>query len=246
MKPMVLEHLSKRFGGLQALQDVGFTVEQGQRRAILGPNGAGKTTLFNVICGEERADTGNIYLFGTDAASLPTYRRTALGMARTYQITSLFPRLTVLQNVVLAAQGLDQVRFKFHRPVFNYEHIMHHAEELLVQWNLWDKNNIPVPDLSYGDQRLVEIVMALASKPKLLLLDEPTAGLSPAETQSVVLAMKDLDTTITVLLIEHDMDVVFEVADSITVLHQGCVLADGPRDDVRQNTEVLRVYLGND
>ena len=246
MKPVAIEHLSKRFGGLQALQDVGFTVEQGERRAILGPNGAGKTTLFNVICGEERADTGNIYLFGTDAASLPTYKRTALGMARTYQITSLFPRLTVLQNVILAAQGLDRVRFKFHRSVSTYSHLMDHAEELLVHWHLWDKHDVPVPDLSYGDQRLVEIVMALASNPKLLLLDEPTAGLSPAETQSVVSAMTSLDTNITVLLIEHDMDAVFEIADSITVLHQGCVLADGPRDAVRQNTEVLRVYLGSD
>lgn len=246
MKPVVVEHLSKRFGGLQALQDVGFGVEEGERRAILGPNGAGKTTLFNVICGEEQADSGKIYLFGTDVVSLPTYKRTALGMARTYQITSLFPRLTVMQNVILAVQGLDRVRFNFHRSISTYPHIVNHAKELLLQWDLWDKHDTPVPDLSYGDQRLVEFVMALAPKPNLLLLDEPTAGLSPAETQSVVSAMRALDKNITVLLIEHDMDVVFEIADTITVLHQGSVLADGPRDNIRQNTDVLRVYLGSD
>ena len=246
MTPVVVEHLSKRFGGLQALQDIGFTVQAGERRAILGPNGAGKTTLFNVICGEEQADSGRIFLFGFNVVSLPTYKRAAFGMARTYQITSLFPRLNVMENVMLAAEGLDWIRFKLHRSISSYSHIVDYAKDLLLEWGLWDKHDAQVPDLSHGDQRLLEFVMALAQKPKLLLLDEPTAGLSPVETQSVVAAMRSLDSNITMLLIEHDMDVVFEIADTITVLHQGQVLADGPRDEVRQNTDVLRVYLGSE
>lgn len=244
MKPLVVEKLSKNFGGLQALDNLSLEIQQGEQRAIIGPNGAGKTTLFNLISGQLSPSSGRIYLFDQDVTTLPPYKRAALRLARTFQITNLFPNLTVMENMLLAVQALDSVKFSLCRPITTYHHILGRAQSLLEERNLWDKRNALIRNLSYGDQRQMEILLALAGEPKLLLLDEPTAGLSAAETQQVVSMIRHLDPSITVLLIEHDMDVVFQVAQHMTVLHQGKLLADGSPEEVRKDLQVMEIYLG--
>ena len=236
--------LTKRFGGVQALNEVSLEVRSGERHVVLGPNGAGKTTLFNVICGEERPTAGSIVLFGRDITRSRPYQRAALGLARTYQVTSLFPTQTVVRNVLLAVQGHDSAKYHLHRPVRKYDRLHERTEAVLDEWGLRDKSNYIVAELSYGDQRLVEIALALAQDPRLLLLDEPTSGLSVDETHRVVTALQGLQTDVTVLLIEHDMDVAFAVAEQVTVLHRGSVIAQGPPEAVRTHPEVLRIYLG--
>lgn len=175
---------------------------------------------------------------------MPPYRRASLGLARTFQITNLFPNLTVLDNVILAIQAQQPVKFALHRPITSYKPLFAKAEELLTRWNLWDKRGVQIRNLSYGDQRQVEILLALAGEPKLMLLDEPTAGLSVAETQTVTSLVRGLDQNITILLIEHDMDVAFELVDHITVLHQGQVLADGSAEEIKTDPRVMDIYLG--
>ncbi len=244
MTALVIEGLCKNFGGLQALHDLSLEVQPGERRAILGPNGAGKTTLFNLIGGQLSPSAGRIFLFGREITPLPPFRRAALGLARTFQITTLFPNLTVQENTLLAVQALDSVRFVLYRPLTSYQHILSQARSLLEQWNLWEKRYTLVRQLSYGEQRQLEILLALAHMPKVLLLDEPTAGLSAAETQQVVTLLQHLEPSITVLLIEHDMAVAFQVAQHITVLHQGRLLADGAPLAIRQDPTVAEIYLG--
>ena len=241
---LVIDRLCKNFGGLQALHDLSLEIQSGERRVILGPNGAGKTTLFNLIGGQLSPSAGRIFLFGQEVTPLPPFRRAALGLARTFQITTLFANLTVLENVLLAVQALDAVRFVLYRPLTSYQHLLSQARNLLEQWNLWEKRHALVRQLSYGEQRQLEILLALAHVPKVLLLDEPTAGLSAAETQQVVAIIQHLDPSITVLLIEHDMDVAFQVAQHITVLHQGRLLADGAPLAIRQDPAVAEIYLG--
>jgi branched-chain amino acid transport system ATP-binding protein len=240
----VIDRLTKNFGGLQALSDLSLEIQAGERRALLGPNGAGKTTLFHLIGGQLTPSAGRIFLFGRDVTKLPAFRRAALGLARTFQITTLFPNLTVLENMLLAVQALDAVRFVLYRPRTSYPHLLRQAQSLLEMWQLWEQRHVPVRQLSYGEQRQLEILLALAPRPKVLLLDEPTAGLSAAETQQVVAMLRQLDPHITVLLIEHDMDVAFQVAQHITVLHQGQLLADGPPAAIRLDRSVAEIYLG--
>jgi branched-chain amino acid transport system ATP-binding protein len=242
--PLVIDRLSKHFGGLQALHDLSLEIQPGERRAIIGPNGAGKTTLFNLIGGQLSPSSGRISLFGREVTKLPPFRRAALGLARTFQITALFPNLTVMENMLLAVQALDSVRFVLYRPLTSYKHLLSKARSLLEQWNLWEKRHALVRQLSYGEQRQLEILLALAAMPKLLLLDEPTAGLSVAETPLVTALIQHLDPSITVLLIEHDMDVAFQVAQHITVLHQGRLLADGSPEVIRKDPTVAEIYLG--
>ncbi len=244
--PMVIERLSKNFGGLQALHDLSLEIQPGERRAILGPNGAGKTTLFNLIGGQLSPSSGRIFLFGREVTKLPPFRRAALGLARTFQITTLFPNLTVMENMLLAVQALDSVRFVLYRTLTSYPHILSKARSLLEQWYLWDRRHALVRQLSYGEQRQLEILLALAHTPRVLLLDEPTAGLSAAETLQVVSMIQHLDPSITVLLIEHDMDVAFQVAQHITVLHHGRLLADGSPETIRKDPTVAEIYLGGE
>jgi branched-chain amino acid transport system ATP-binding protein len=244
MTALVIEQLTKNFGGLQALSALSLEIQSGERRAILGPNGAGKTTLFHLIGGQLSPSAGRIFLFGREVTQLPPFRRAALGLARTFQITTLFPNLTVMENMLLAVQALDAVRFVLYRPLASYTHILSKAQGLLEQWNLWEQRQVLVHQLSYGEQRQLEILLALAHTPRVLLLDEPTAGLSAAETQEVVAIIQHLDPHITILLIEHDMDVAFQVAQHITVLHQGRLLADGSPLAIRQDPTVAEIYLG--
>ncbi|MGH7306947.1 MAG: ABC transporter ATP-binding protein, partial [Candidatus Rokuibacteriota bacterium] len=212
-----LTGLSKEFGGLRAVDGVDLTVGPGERRAIIGPNGAGKTTLFSLISGETQPTNGRILLFGHDVTRYAPHRRAGLGLARTYQITNLFPRLTALENCLLAVQALDPAKFHIHRALSRYPAFFQRARMVLDAVGLADKEREAVRNLSHGEQRQLEIALALAGSPRLLLLDEPTAGLSPAESHAMTALLKELDPAITVLVIEHDMDVAFALTDRITV-----------------------------
>lgn len=244
MTALRLEGVSRAFGGLQAVNNVSFEVEGGARLAIIGPNGAGKTTLFNLISGELLPTAGQIHAFDTEITRLAAHRRTALGLGRTYQLTNLFPRLTVLDNTVLAVQALDATRYIVHKPLRAFAHLYERAHALLQPLGLWDVRDVLVASLSYGEQRALEIAMALGTRPRLLLLDEPTAGLSPAETQTVQQIIRDLPREITILLIEHDMAVVFGICEAIMVLNHGEVVAFGTAEHVAHDARVRQIYLG--
>jgi branched-chain amino acid transport system ATP-binding protein len=243
---LVLEDLTKNFGGLTAVDHVNLEIQARERRVIIGPNGAGKTTLFNLISGQFPPSQGRILHFGKDVTRLPIHQRTAMGIARTFQITNLFPNLTVLQNLCLAAQGLEATKYVMYRPISSYPYLSEKAQKILEEVGLWEKRDILIKNLSHGEQRQIEIAMALIGEPRLLLLDEPTAGLSPAETHSFTDILKKLDPDMTILLIEHDMDVAFEFAENITVLHQGSLIASGKKEDIRANRTVQEIYLGLD
>jgi branched-chain amino acid transport system ATP-binding protein len=239
-----MQAISKNFGGLSAIQGISLEIEEGERRAIIGPNGAGKTTLFHLISGFLFPSSGQISLFGREVTTLQANRRAALGMARTFQVTNLFQKLTLFDNISLGVQAMKWARFCFYRPVRSFREIMHGTESLLKEWDLWEKKDALLKNLSYGEQRQIEVIMALSTKPRLLLLDEPTAGLSPAETASVTSIIKGLPHEITVILIEHDMDVAFEIAEKITVLHFGSILAEGSLEQIKGNPKVTEIYLG--
>jgi branched-chain amino acid transport system ATP-binding protein len=241
---LILENLSKDFGGLRAVDEINLTVDPGERRALIGPNGAGKTTLFNLISGVYPASEGKIIYFEKDVTGLPSYRRAALGIARTYQITNLFPNLTVSENLLMACQALERTKFVMFRPISSYHGLIDRSNNLLKKFDLWGKRNELVKNLSHGDQRQIEVALALAEQPRLLLLDEPAAGLSSAETHALTLLLKKLDPNITILLIEHDMDVAFEFAEKITVLYQGKFLAEGTKEEIKNNPTVQEIYLG--
>ena len=239
-----LSNVGKSFEGLRALEGVSLAVRPGERRALIGPNGAGKTTLFSLISGEQPVSGGSIRLFGRDITRLAPHRRAALGLGRTYQITNLFPRLTALQNCVLAVQALSSVKLHMHRSLERYPDLFERARSALEAVALGPKAGEDVRNLSHGEQRQLEIALALAVSPRLLLLDEPTAGLAPAESHLMTALLKKLDPAITLLVIEHDMDVAFEVTDRITVLHYGRVVADGLAHEVKANPLVQEIYLG--
>lgn len=239
-----LRRLGKNFGGLRAVHDVNLAIYPGDRKAIIGPNGAGKTTLFNLVTGVLPVSSGEILCFGRDVRKWPSHRRTALGMARTFQITSLFPKLTVLDNVLLAVKGLLASKFVMWRTMASYRDVHEKARRLLEDAGYWDRRDVEVRNLSHGEQRQVEIVLALASDPKILLLDEPAAGLSSGESQEMAAFLKRLDPELAILLIEHDMDVVFDFAEHISVLHFGEVVEAGPTERIRRSEKVREIYLG--
>ncbi len=239
-----LNGLSKSFDGLQAVREVTFTVMAGDRKAIIGPNGAGKTTLFNVITGIVPATSGQVLLFGHDVTRWPIHRRIALGMARTFQVTSLFPMLTVLDNVLLAINGSLRSKFVMWRFDSSYRDMYDKAYRLLEQAGFLDRKGAEVQNLSHGEQRQLEIVLGLASDPKILLLDEPAAGLSTGESTEMSNFLMKLDPKLAIILIEHDMDVVFDVASEISVLQFGKVLETGTPQQIRSSAKVQEIYLG--
>jgi branched-chain amino acid transport system ATP-binding protein len=239
-----LDGVSKYFGGLQAVGGVSLAVRPGERRALIGPNGAGKTTLFNLISGSLPVSAGAITLFGRDVTGAPTHRRAAQGLARTFQITNLFADLTVLDNCQLAIQALTRERFAMLRPLAAFRDLHAAALSTLEAVGLGAVGDVPVRNLSHGEQRQLEIALALAGKPRVLLLDEPTAGLSPAESRLMADLLARLDPAITVLMIEHDMDIALELAAQVTVLHYGRVIADGSREEIRADAQVREIYLG--
>jgi branched-chain amino acid transport system ATP-binding protein len=246
MSALIAADLSRNFGGLQALSHVSLTVEVGERRLIIGPNGAGKTTLFNMFSGALEVSSGSITLFGRDVTRLPTYARARMGLARTFQITNLFPRLTVLENVLLALQAADRSAFSLRRRMRDNHTLFYGADALLKKWDLTAIAGKRTREIAYGEQRQIDLMLAIATQPKVLLLDEPTAGLSAAEVVRVVGMIGSLPREITILMIEHDMDVAFELADRITVLHQGCLVVEGDVETIRNHPQVKEIYLGAD
>jgi len=241
-----LNALCKSFGGLQATRDVTLRIMAGDRKAIIGPNGAGKTTLFNLITGIYPVTSGQVLLFGQDVTKWPSHRRTAMGMARTFQVTHLFPKLTVLDNVLLAIEGLRPSKFVMWRFLSSYTDVYDKAYRLLEQAGFFDRKDTEVRNLSHGEQRQLEIVLGLASDPKILLLDEPAAGLSSGESTEMAKFLMKLDPKLAILLIEHDMDVVFDVASQISVLHFGEILETGTPQQIHSSAKVQEIYLGTD
>jgi branched-chain amino acid transport system ATP-binding protein len=237
--------LCKSFGGLRVTTNVNLTVEAGERRLIIGPNGAGKTTLFNLITGEIKPDSGSIELFGRDVTKIASRHRAHLGMARTYQIITLFPRDTIHRNVMLALLGLSPQRWDPFGNLDLQRHLDERAHEALARVGLADIAYRPLSETSYGERRRVEIAMALAQSPKILLLDEPFAGLSVDERRDVQHLLAGIPRDITVVMIEHDMDVALEFAERITVLHFGEVIVEGTRAEVVSHPRTKEVYLGD-
>ncbi|MBI4788091.1 MAG: ABC transporter ATP-binding protein [Chloroflexi bacterium] len=237
-----VEKLHKHFGGLTAVNGVSFSVAPGERRAIIGPNGAGKTTLFNLLSGELPASSGHVYYEGEDITARRPYQRARLGMARTFQRNNLFLGLSVWENVRLAGHPVKGIGLPAFAPAESTRADI--VEESLSRVGLIEQRHAVARHLSYGEQRQLEVAIALATQPKLLLLDEPAAGMSPAETNRLMATLREMPRTLTLLIIEHDMDVVFGLAERVTVLHYGEVIADGKVDQVRNDPRVLEVYLG--
>lgn len=241
---LTVKNLHKWFGGLHAVKGIDLTVKIGERLAIIGPNGAGKTTIFNMICGTIPPSKGKIFIFDQEVTNLTHYKRVYCGLARTFQVTSLFFNLTVLENIILALQGIEKCKYSCWKMVRDNRGLYQRAEELLTMVGLWPLKDKIVANLSYGDQRLIELSLALASKPRIIALDEPTAGLSMAESKTLLKIIKELGADITVLLIEHDMGVAFEVAERIVVLNEGEVITLDTPENVRNNSQVQDIYLG--
>jgi branched-chain amino acid transport system ATP-binding protein len=236
--------LRKRFGGLPAVQDAAMRVMPGERRLIIGPNGAGKTTLFNLVTGDLRADAGSVSLFGTELLRLPAERRAHLGLARTYQILTLFARETLVHNVVLALMGLRRERWQPFAALTGRRALYGAAEAALARVGLADGAGRIVAETSYGERRRLELAMALAQNPKVLMLDEPLAGLSAEERATVQALLAEIPRDITIVMIEHDMDVALAFAERITVLHYGQVIVEGTRAEVVADPRTKEVYLG--
>ena len=235
--------MGRRFGGLIAVDHVTLAISAGERRAILGPNGAGKTTLFNLIAGEYRPTSGRVIFFNQDVTHLPPRKRARRGLTRTYQTALLFLGLSVLDNLFLAVRGVAPNRMSLIRP-HRRDRYLARGRELAGQVGLEGVLDRKVGELSHGEQRQLELGMALAGNPRLLMLDEPAAGLSPAERVKLVQLLQDLHPSITLLLIEHDMEVAFGVAQRVTVMHEGQVIADGTPDEIKNSQTVQDVYLG--
>jgi branched-chain amino acid transport system ATP-binding protein len=241
-----LDGVTKRFGGLVATDAVTFTVEAGEIHALIGPNGAGKTTLINQISGALPAEAGQIHFLGQDVTRLTTHKRVAAGLARSYQITSIFRAFSVLDNVALAVQARSGSSFSFWRPVAAEAALFDHARVILRDVNLEGREGVPAAALSHGEQRALEVGLALATQPKLVLLDEPMAGMGPEESKRMIELIERISARVTVLLVEHDMDAVFRLADRISVLVNGRVIATDVPERIRLNEEVRRAYLGDE
>jgi branched-chain amino acid transport system ATP-binding protein len=237
--------LTKSFGGLRATRSVDLAVKKGERHLLIGPNGAGKTTLFNLIAGDFLADSGTISLLGHDVTRLPTALRVHKGLARTYQILTLFPRDTLLHNVMLSLLGKSQERWKPWGVFGGSGAVRQRALKVLAAVGLSQKAELPLEQTSYGEKRRLEIAMALAQDPQVLLLDEPLAGLSAEERAVILELLQNIPKEITVVMIEHDMDVALAFADAVTLLHYGEVIVSGTRQQVVDDPRTREIYLGN-
>jgi len=243
---LTLSSVTKSFGGVQAVRDVSLNVAYGERHLIIGTNGAGKSTLFNLICGDFPPTSGSICLFGKDVSSLSMRKRALLGMRRTYQATALFNNLTVQQNFYLALLGeksmIDHLRLFRHYK--NTESFSERIQNMAVEVGLHEKLNAKVSDISHGERRQLEFGLALICRPKFLLLDEPSSGLSASERQEILQLLKKLDPEITLLLVEHNMELAFAIATKVTVMHHGEVVCEGSPEKVRNDEYVQDIYLG--
>lgn len=238
--------LTKRFGGLNAVDHVDFDLTEGELVAVIGPNGAGKTTFVNLLAGALRPDTGEVIYAGSSISARPVHARAMSGITRSFQIASIFPDLNVTENVMIAAQAHAGHSFRFWKPVHGETALHETAMECLTDLGLQSHARRPAWSLSHGEKRLLEIAMALASKPRVLLLDEPMAGLGIEEARHMIDFIRKLKNDYTILLVEHDMDAVFALADRIIVLASGAVVTSGTPDEVRIDPEVRRAYLGDD
>ncbi|WP_296224329.1 ABC transporter ATP-binding protein [Ralstonia sp. UBA689] len=247
MSVLAVERVSKHFGSLVAVQNVSLSVEPGELRAVIGPNGAGKTTFFNLISGFFRPSAGTIAFEGQDITALPAHRRVTSGIARTFQITEIFPELTVFENVRISAEAATGFRLRPWIGAADKARVRQHVEQTLELTGLRGKADRLAGELAHGDQRTTEIAIALALRPRLLLLDEPTAGMGDQETNETMQLIRRLhrENNFTIVLIEHDMRMVFDLADRITVLDRGHLLAEGTPEQIAANEAVQAAYLGN-
>ena len=244
MEVLRVEKLFKAFGGILAICNVSFKIEEGERVAIIGPNGAGKTTLFNLLTGQMKPSSGKIYFYGKDITFKPAHIRIHLGMARSFQIVSLFPNLSVLENTLLSLDAIQSFRYQLFKSVSGYKSLYSRAEEMLSLMELWGQRAELVHTISYGDQRKLEIALSLATNPKLLLLDEPSCGLTTTESADITSRIHNLGTDITVLLVAHDMDLVYGVAQRIIVLHYGETIMQGTPDEIKCSEKIKEIYMG--
>jgi len=241
-----VRNLKKSFGGVNATDDVSIEVERGELHAVIGPNGAGKTTLIAQLSGDLPPDSGHVLLDGKDITMVPTHRRSHFGMARSFQITSVFMNMSVIDNVSLAVQSHDGTSFRFWQPAATEVRLRQPAMDILEKVGLADRAGTIASAMSHGERRQLELAMALATKPRFLLLDEPMAGMGAEESAAMVDILKGLKGDKTILLVEHDMDAVFALADRISVLVYGRVIATGSPADIRRNKAVRDAYLGED
>jgi len=246
MAILAIQNLYRHFGGVAAINGVNLAFSENELRSIIGPNGAGKTTLFNVITGKLSANSGQIVFRGQDITNRPPHEVVRLGICRTFQKSSIFPGLTVLENVRIARQ----IRVGGSRRIFaardSLKTVQEETQAILERLGLRDKGKMLASSLSHGDQRLMEIGVALAGAPRLLLLDEPTAGMSPRETEQTMHLIRQLAKDVAVILVEHDMEVVMTISDKISVMHQGAIIAEGNPDEIQRNDQVREAYLGKE
>ena len=242
---LVIDNVGKTFDGLRAVDGVSLQVSPGERRALIGPNGAGKTTLFHCITGTLKVSFGSVRLFGNDVTYLPEHRRTKLGMGRTFQVTNVFTDLSLAENLILAIVGTDRRKWIWRRPLSAFPDLREQALAGLDTVGLKDRAEEPVRFLSYGERRQLELALALNTHPKVLFLDEPCAGLSPSERQIIFKMISSMPRDITILMIEHDMDVALGLADRVTVMNRGRVMVEGTPAEVQSDVEVRNVYFGH-
>jgi branched-chain amino acid transport system ATP-binding protein len=245
---LILENVSKYFGGVKAVSDISLSIKKGERRLFIGTNGAGKTTLFNLIAGDLPVSSGSIHMFGRDITRLPVRKRVRMGMRRTYQTSALFDGLTVRQNFHLAIIGGGSVlgHFNFWKRAEKNVEADRYSDEIAASVGLNSKMGVPVSNLSHGERRQLELGLAVIGRPMLMMFDELCSGLSLDERRTMLELVRSLDKEVTLILIEHDMDIAFAVADFITVMYEGRILTEGTPEEVRSNLQVQNVYLGGD
>ena len=245
MEILRAESLSKSFGGLKAVDNISFSVEKGEKVVILGPNGAGKSTLFNLFDGQLAVSRGRLFFTDNDITDISQHKRVHLGISRSYQINKLFYSLSIKENLIIAIQGIKACRFQMFRPVSSYQHLYNKANYLMELMGLYEKRNTLAENLSYGEQRKLEIALSLAPEPKLLLLDEPNCGLTPTESADIMGIIDKLGAGITVMMITHDMDLLFgDWVSRVIVLHYGQLIADGSVEQIQNDEKVREVYIG--
>jgi branched-chain amino acid transport system ATP-binding protein len=242
------EKLRKYFGVVSAADDIDLQIEEGVLTSIIGPNGAGKTTLINLLTGNILPDSGKVFFCNEEVTHLPIHRRVRKGMCRSFQIMNIFPKLSVYENIQIPVFSFMNRSLRFFKPVCSHKDVNERVDQLLKEIGLLNKKELPAGTLSHGDQRLLEIGLAMASEPKLLFLDEPTAGMNPVERVKVLENIRRLsrEKQSTFVIVEHDMDIVFSLSDRIVVLHRGQILADGKPEQIKTNEDVRKVYLGEE
>jgi len=246
MEAMRVKNLAKNFGGLKVLEDVSFSLKEGERVGLIGPNGAGKTTLINLLSGLLYPTSGSVYLLGQEVTRVPPYDRAAIGLARSFQISSYFPALSLFSNVLLALHGSKKSRYQMFRSFTSYQEYNQRVQDLLEGIDLWDRRDMPVSDLSHGEKRRLEIILSISFQPRVLLLDEPSAGLSSAETSGLIDMIKHLAAGTTTLVVAHDLDFIYQLCDRVMVLYYGKIIADGPCEAIQVHPKIREIYLGTE